>query len=147
MPSLIQHSENEDHGIQSHHFMGNRWGNSGNSVRLCFSGLQNTTDGDCSHEIKRCLFLGRKATINPDSVLKRRDITLLTKVCLDQAARHPRGGDWGLSFSSESLFLSTNPSKQGTSASLVRPPHTQMVFPVDGLFFTTSLSLLASSVR
>ena len=36
-----QHSENEDHGIQSHHFMGNRWGNSGNSVRLYFLGLQN----------------------------------------------------------------------------------------------------------
>jgi len=36
-----QHSENEDHGIQSHHFMGNRWGNSGHSVRLYFSGLQN----------------------------------------------------------------------------------------------------------
>ena len=36
-----QHSENEDHGIQSHHFMRNRWGNSGNSVRLYFSGLQN----------------------------------------------------------------------------------------------------------
>ena len=36
-----QHSENEDHGIWSHHFMGNRWGNSGNSVRLCFLGLQN----------------------------------------------------------------------------------------------------------
>ena len=36
-----QHSENEDHGIQSHHFMGNRWGYSGNSVRLYFSGLQN----------------------------------------------------------------------------------------------------------
>ena len=35
-----QHSENKDHGIQSHHFMGNRWGNSGNSVRLYFSGLQ-----------------------------------------------------------------------------------------------------------
>ena len=33
-----QHSENEDHGIRSHHFMGNRWGNSGNSVRLCFFG-------------------------------------------------------------------------------------------------------------
>ena len=32
---LAQHSENEDHGIQSHHFLGNRWGNSGNSVRLC----------------------------------------------------------------------------------------------------------------
>ena len=37
----VQHSENEDHGIRSHHFMGNRWGNSGNSVRLNFSGLQN----------------------------------------------------------------------------------------------------------
>ena len=36
-----QHSENEDHGIRSHHFMGNRWGNSGNSVRLYLSGLQN----------------------------------------------------------------------------------------------------------
>ena len=36
-----QHSENEDHGLWSHHFMGNRWGNSGNSVRLYFSGLQN----------------------------------------------------------------------------------------------------------
>ena len=36
-----QHSENEDHGIRSHHFMGNRWGNSGNSVRLYFSALQN----------------------------------------------------------------------------------------------------------
>ena len=35
------HSENEDHDIRSHHFMGNRWGNSGNSVRLYFSGLQN----------------------------------------------------------------------------------------------------------
>ena len=36
-----QHSENEDHGIRSHHFMANRWGNSGNSVSLCFFGLQN----------------------------------------------------------------------------------------------------------
>ena len=36
-----QHSENKDHGIRSHHFMGNRWGNSGNSVRLYFGGLQN----------------------------------------------------------------------------------------------------------
>ena len=62
----------------------------------------------------------------------------------------PRGrgvGGWSLSLSSESLFLPTNPSKQGTWASLVRPPHTQMVFPVDVLFFTTSLSLLTSSVR
>ena len=36
-----QHSENEDHGIRFHHFMANRWGNNGNSARLCFSGLQN----------------------------------------------------------------------------------------------------------
>ena len=38
---LKQNSENQDHGIWSHHFMRNRWGNSGNSVRLCFGGLQN----------------------------------------------------------------------------------------------------------
>ena len=43
-----QHSENEDHGIWSHHFMANRWGN---SVRLYFWGLQITADGDCSHEV------------------------------------------------------------------------------------------------
>ena len=43
-------------------------------------GSKITTDGDCSHENKRCLFLGRKVMTNPDSILKRRDITLLTKV-------------------------------------------------------------------
>ena len=52
-----RHSENEDHGIPSHHFMGNRWGNSGNSVRLYFGGSKITADGDCSHEIKRHLLL------------------------------------------------------------------------------------------
>ena len=46
-----QHSENEDHGIWSHHFMANRWGKKGNSVRLYFLGLQNHCS-DCSHEIK-----------------------------------------------------------------------------------------------
>ena len=50
---LKQHSKDEDHGIWSHHFMGNRWGNSGNSVRLYFLGSKITADGDCSHEIKR----------------------------------------------------------------------------------------------
>ena len=45
-------------------------------------GSQITTDGDCNHEIKRCLFLGRKAMTNLDSILKSRDITLLKKVCL-----------------------------------------------------------------
>ena len=41
-----------------------------------------TADGDCSHEIKRCLLLGRRVMINLDSILKSRDITLPTKVCL-----------------------------------------------------------------
>ena len=44
-----------------------------------------TADGDCSHEIKRCLLLGRKAMTNLDSILKSRDITLPTKVCLVKA--------------------------------------------------------------
>ena len=46
-------------------------------------------DGDCSHEIKRCLLLGRKALINLDSILKSREITLLTKVCLVKAMVFP----------------------------------------------------------
>ena len=67
--------KNEDPGIQSHHFMANRWGNNGNSERLHFLGSKITTDGDCSHEIKRCLLLGRKDMANLDSILKSRDIT------------------------------------------------------------------------
>ena len=50
-----------------------------------FWGSKITADGDCSHEIKRCLLLGRKAMTNLDSILKSRDITLLTKVCLVKA--------------------------------------------------------------
>ena len=46
---------------------------------IIFLASKITADGDCSHEIERCLLLGRKAMINPDSVLKSRDITLLTK--------------------------------------------------------------------
>ena len=79
-----QHSENEDHGILSHHFMGNKWGNSGNSVRLYFSGLQNHCRWWLLHEIKRCLLLGRKVMTNLDSIFKSRDITLPTKVHLVQ---------------------------------------------------------------
>ena len=75
-----QHSENEDHGIWSHHFMGNRWGNSGNSVNFIFGGSKITADGDCSHEIKGRLLLGRKVMTNLDSILKSRDITLSIKV-------------------------------------------------------------------
>ena len=61
--------------------MANRWGNDGNNDRL-FLGSKITADGDCSHEIKRCLLLGRKVMTNLDSLLKSRDITLPTKVHL-----------------------------------------------------------------
>ena len=62
--------------------MANRWGN---SERLYFLGSKITADGDCSHEIKRCLLLRRKVVTNLDSILKSRDITLPTKVCLVKA--------------------------------------------------------------
>ena len=52
-------------------------------------GSKITVDGDCSHEIKRLLLLGRKAMTNLDSVLKNRDITLPTKVCLVKAMVFP----------------------------------------------------------
>ena len=69
--------------------MVNRWGNNGNSDRLYFGGSKITADGDCSHEIKRCLLLGRKAMTNLDSLLKSRDITLPTKVHLVKAMVFP----------------------------------------------------------
>ena len=60
--------------------MGNRWGNSGNSVRLYLGGSKITADGDCSHKIKRRFLLGRKDMTNLDSESKSRNITLPTKV-------------------------------------------------------------------
>ena len=71
--------------------MANRWGNSGNSERLCLGegGSKITAIGDCSHEIKRCLHLGRKAMTQLDSILKSRDITLPTKVHLVKAMVFP----------------------------------------------------------
>ena len=69
--------------------MANRWGNSGNSVRLYFWGLQITADGDCSHEIKRHLLLGRRVMTNLDSIFKSRDITFPTKVHLVKAMVFP----------------------------------------------------------
>ena len=54
-----------------------------------FLGSKITADGDCSHEIKRCLLLGRKVMTNLDSILKSRDITLPTKVCLVKAMVFP----------------------------------------------------------
>ena len=65
--------------------MANRWGN---NDRL-FLGSKTTADGDCGHEIKRRLLLGRKAMTNLDSILKSRDITLLTKVCIVKAMVFP----------------------------------------------------------
>ena len=84
-----QHSKNKNHGIWSHHFMANRWENSGNSGLLYFGGSKITADGDCSHEMKRRLLLGRKVMTNIDSILKGRDITLLKKVRLVKAMIFP----------------------------------------------------------
>ena len=53
-----------------------------------FLGFKITADGDCSHEIKRCLLLGRKVMTNLDSILKSRDITLPTKICHGFASSH-----------------------------------------------------------
>ena len=70
--------------------MVNRWGNSGNSVRLSlFIGSKITVDGDCSHDINRSLLLGRKVMTNLDGILKSRDITLPTKVRLVKAMVFP----------------------------------------------------------
>ena len=72
-----QYSKREDHGIWSHHFMANRRGNNGNSEKLYFRGSKITADGDCSHEIKRRLLLGRKAMTNLDSILTSREAETL----------------------------------------------------------------------
>ena len=70
--------------------MANRRVNYGNIVRLYFLGDSKiTADGDCSHEIKRHLLLRRKAMTRLDNILKRRDITLQTKVCLVKAMVFP----------------------------------------------------------
>ena len=68
--------------------MANRWENNG-SERLYFGGSKITADGDCSYEIKRHMLLERKAMTNLDSILKSRDITLPTKVCLVKAIVFP----------------------------------------------------------
>ena len=67
----------------------NSWQTDGEAVEIVrdfiFFGSKITADGDCGREIKRCLFLGRKAMANLDSILKSRDITLLTKVLYSQS--------------------------------------------------------------
>ena len=69
--------------------MANRWGNNGNSDKTTFLGSKVTVDSDCSHEIKRHLLLGRKAKTNLNSILKSRDTTMLTKVCIVKAMVFP----------------------------------------------------------
>ena len=74
--------------------MANRWENNGNSGRLYFLGSKITADGDCSHEIKRRLLLGRKCMANLDNILNSRDITLATKVCVVKAMFFSKSHVW-----------------------------------------------------
>ena len=69
--------------------MENRWETVETVTDFILGGSRITADGDCSHEIKRCLLLGRKAMTNLDSILKSRDITLPTKVPLVKAMVFP----------------------------------------------------------
>ena len=69
--------------------MANRWGEMEIVTDLIFLSSKITADSDYSHEVKRCLFFGRKAMTNLDSILKSRDIDLLTKVCLVKAMVFP----------------------------------------------------------
>ena len=59
-------------------------------VDFIFLGFKITANGDCSHEIKRCLLLGRKAITNLDSILKSREITLPIRVCIVKAVAFPQ---------------------------------------------------------
>ena len=84
-----QHSENEDHGIRSHH-SGEIDGETVETVSdFIFLGSKITAGGDCSHEIRRHLLLGRKVMTNLDSIFKSRDITLPTKIHLVRAMIFP----------------------------------------------------------
>ena len=84
-----QHSENKDHGSGPT----TSWKINGETVEtvsdFIFLGSKITADSDCSHEIKRCLLLGRKVMTNLDSIFKSRDITLPTKVHLVKAMVFP----------------------------------------------------------
>ena len=93
---LKVNSENEDHGIWSHHSMGNRWGNSGNSVRLYFLGAPKSLQMVIgAMKLKdACLLLGRKVMTNLDSIFKSRDSTLPTKVRLVKAMLFLCGHVW-----------------------------------------------------
>ena len=84
-----QHSKNQDHGIWSHHSMKIDGETLETVTDFIFLGSKITADGDCSHEIKRCLLLARKTMTNLDSILRSRDITLLTKAHLVKSMVFP----------------------------------------------------------
>ena len=69
--------------------MANKWGKVGIVANFIYWGSKITADGDCSHEIKRCLLPGRKVMTNLDSILKSRDFTLPTEICLVKAMVFP----------------------------------------------------------
>ena len=75
--------------IRSHHLVAHRWGKMETVTDFIFLGSKTTADGDCSHEIKRHLLLGRKTMTKLDSILKSRDIALPTNVCLVKAMVFP----------------------------------------------------------
>ena len=87
--SWLKTQHSKYYGIQSHHFMAYTEGKMETVRDFIFLGSKITADGDCSHEIKRCLLLGRKAMSNLDSIFKSRDITLPTKVRLVKAMVFP----------------------------------------------------------
>ena len=81
--------KNDHHGLQSHHFMANRWETMETVTDFIFLGSKITADGDCSHEIKRSWLLGRKAMKKLGSTLKIRDIALPTNVHLVKSMVFP----------------------------------------------------------
>ena len=93
LKSLLQHHSSKASIVQrTAFFIVTSWQIDGETVETVidyFFGLQITADGDCSHEIKRCLLLERKVMTNLDSILKSRDITLRTKVHLVKAKVFP----------------------------------------------------------
>ena len=91
-----QRSKNKDHGIQSHHFMANRRGEAKAVTDFIFLGSKITADSDFSHEIKRCLLIGRKAMTNLNSMLKSKHITLPAKALYSQSCGFSHVWMWEL---------------------------------------------------
>ena len=89
--------------------MASRWGSNGTVTDFILGGSKITVDGDCSHEIKRHFLLGRKSMTNLDSILKSRDITLPTKVCLVKTMVFPvvmyGCESWTIKLSTKELML------------------------------------------